>query len=63
MPHSRDGIFHSLFARFNTRYRSFIALSSVGKCPRVRTARRSLAFRLSIAFVVYVPVHGSETPR
>lgn len=42
MPHSRGGIFQSFVAWFNTRYRSFSTLSSVGKWPRVRTARRSL---------------------
>lgn len=52
MVHSLAGIFHSFAARFNTRNRSFMALSSVGKCPRVRTARRSLAFSDSMAFVV-----------
>jgi hypothetical protein len=52
MHHSRGGIFHSFAAKFNTRNRSFRALSSVGKWPLVLAARRSLAFRLSIAFVV-----------
>src|SRR5512134_2534984 len=52
MLHSRGGIFHSFAARFNTRKRSFRALSSVGKWPLVLTARRSLAFKLSMAFVV-----------
>ncbi len=52
MHHSRGGIFHSFAARFNTRKRSLSALSSVGKCPLVLTARRSLAFKLSIEFVV-----------
>src|SRR5512132_3807544 len=52
MTHSRGGIFHSFAARFNTRNRSFKALSSVGKCPLVLTARRSLAFKLSMEFVV-----------
>ena len=50
--HSRGGIFHSFAARFNTRNRSLSALSSVGKCPLVLTARRSFAFKLSMAFVV-----------
>jgi len=50
--HSRGGILHSFCARFNTRKSSFSALSSVGKCPRARTARRSFAFKDSIAFVV-----------
>ena len=36
---------------FKTRYSSFIAASSLGKCPRVRTARRSLAFSASIGLV------------
>ena len=52
IAHSREGILHSFAARCNTRYRSFRALSSVGKCPRARTARRSFAFKASIAFVV-----------
>ena len=52
MAHSRGGILHSFCARFNTRKRSFSALSSVGKWPRARTARRNLAFNDSIAFVV-----------
>jgi hypothetical protein len=52
MLHSRGGIFHSFVARFNTRNKSLRALSSVGKWPLARTARRSLAFKLSIAFVV-----------
>ena len=52
MVHSLAGIFHSFAARFNTRKSSLMALSSVGKCPRVRTARRSLAFSDSMAFVV-----------
>ena len=45
-------IFHSFSERFKTRKRSFIAASSVGKCPRARTARRSLEFSASIALVV-----------
>ena len=53
--HSLGGIFHSLAARFNTRNRGFRAAASVWKCPLARTARRSLAFRLSIAFVVIFP--------
>ena len=52
ITHSLGGIFHSLAARFNTRNNSLSALSSVGKCPLVLTARRSLAFKLSIEFVV-----------
>ncbi len=52
MVHSLGGILQSFSARFNTKYRSFIAASSCGKCPRVRTARRSLAFKLSMALVV-----------
>jgi hypothetical protein len=49
---SRGGIFHAFAAKFNTRKRSFRALSSVGKWPLVLTVRRNLAFRLSIGFVV-----------
>ena len=43
--HSRGGIFHSPATLRKTRYSSFIAASSVGKCPLVRTARRSFAFK------------------
>jgi len=38
-------------ARFNTRYSSFVAASSEGKCPLVLTARRSFEFSASMAFV------------
>ena len=50
--HSRGGIFHSPATWLKTRYSSFIAASSVGKCPLVRTARRSFAFKDSMALVV-----------
>src|SRR5512135_3414789 len=43
MHHSRAGMVHSFSARFKTRYSSFMAASSVGKCPLARTARRSFA--------------------
>jgi len=36
MAHSLGGILHSFSARFKTRNRSFMALSSFGKWPRVR---------------------------
>jgi len=49
--HSRGGRFHSAVARFNTRYSSFVAASSEGKCPLVLTARRSFEFSASMAFV------------
>ena len=52
MAHSRDGIFQAFSARFKTRNSSLVAASSVGKWPRVRTARRSLAFKASMACVV-----------
>jgi hypothetical protein len=52
MPHSFAGIFHSFSARFKTRKSSLVTLSSFGKWPLVLTARRSLAFRASMAFVV-----------
>jgi Transposase, Mutator family len=42
--HSRGGRFHSSAALLKTKYSSFIAASSFGKCPLTRTARRSLAF-------------------
>ncbi len=50
--HSRVGIFHVCAIWRKTRYSNLIAASSVGKCPLVRTARRSLAFKDSMAFVV-----------
>ena len=50
--HSRGGRFHSAVARFKTKYNSFVAASSEGKCPLVLTARRSLEFSASMAFVV-----------
>ena len=50
--HSRGGRFQSSLARFRTRYSSLVGASSLGKCPRVRTARRSFEFKASIAFVV-----------
>ena len=50
--HSRGGIFHVCATWRKTRYSSLIAASSVGKWPRVLTARRSFAFKASIAFVV-----------
>jgi hypothetical protein len=52
MVHSRAGMVHSFSARFKTRKSSFSTASSVGKWPRARTARRSFAFKASIAFVV-----------
>ena len=63
--HSRGGRFHSSAALFKTKYSSFIAASSFGKCPLARTARRSLAFSASIAFVtgmrIPVPAHPAGT--
>src|SRR5271154_5044584 len=53
MDHSRGGMIHSFSERFKTRKRSFVAASSLGKCPLALTARRSLEFSASIAFVVY----------
>ncbi len=50
--HSRGARFHCSAALLRTRYNSFIAASSPGKCPRERTARRSFELRASIAFVV-----------
>jgi len=49
--HSRGGMIHSFSERFKTRKRSFVAASSLGKCPLARTARRSLELSASIAFV------------
>ena len=53
MDHSRGGMIHSFSERFKTRKRSFVAASSLGKWPLARTARRSLEFSASMAFVVY----------
>src|SRR3954451_13633120 len=53
MHHSRASMVHSFSERFKTRNSSFRAASSVGKWPRARTARRSFAFRASMALVVY----------
>ena len=50
--HSRGGRFHSSAAWFRTRYNSFMAASSLGKWPLVRTARRSFEFNASIWLVV-----------
>ncbi|CAM5602848.1 hypothetical protein ATER59S_05513 [Aquamicrobium terrae] len=46
------GRFHSSAAWFRTRYNSFMAASSLGKWPLVRTARRSFEFNASIWLVV-----------
>jgi hypothetical protein len=50
--HSCGGIFHFPATWRKTRYNNFIAASSVGKWPLVLTARRSFAFKASMAFVV-----------
>ena len=50
--HSRGGIFHVCATWRKTRNSNLVAASSVGKCPLVRTARRSFAFKDSMAFVV-----------
>jgi hypothetical protein len=50
--HCRGSRFQSSLARFRTRYSSFVAASSFGKLPRMRTARQRLEFKASIAFVV-----------
>jgi hypothetical protein len=51
MAHSRGGMIHSFSDRFKTRKRSFVAASSLGKWPLALTARRSLEFNASMAFV------------
>src|SRR4030095_9392871 len=51
-PHSLGATFHAAAAFRKTRNKSFVAASSLGKWPRVLTARRSLALSDSIAFVV-----------
>jgi hypothetical protein len=58
--HSRGGIFHVCATLRKTRYSNLIAASSVGKCPLVRTARRSLAFKDSMAFVTGMRIAGAE---
>jgi Transposase len=50
--HSRGGRFHSAAAWFKTKYSSFVAASSEGKCPLVLMARRSFELSASMAFVV-----------
>jgi hypothetical protein len=50
--HSLAGILHASAARFKTRNTRLRAAASCGKCPRVRTARQSLACSASIALVV-----------
>ena len=63
--HSRAGRFHSAVARFKTKYSSLVAASSEGKCPLVRTARRSFELSASMAFVtgmrIPVPAHPAGT--
>jgi hypothetical protein len=49
--HSRGGIFHVCATWRKTRYSNLIAASSFGKWPLVRTARRNLAFKDSMAFI------------
>ncbi len=44
-----------------TRYRVLVAACSVGKCPLALTARRNLAFRLSIALVEHKTVRLSTS--
>ena len=63
--HSRAGRFHSAVARFKTKYSSLVAASSEGKCPLVRTARRSFELSASMAFAtgmrITVPAHPAGT--
>jgi len=59
MPHSLGSIFQSRSGETQDQeqelHRRLVdgAASSTGKWPRVRTARRSLASRASMAFVVH----------
>ena len=62
MIHSRGPIFHSFSDRFKTRKSSFIAASSLGKCPRARTALRSLELSASMAFVTGTRIDGASVP-
>lgn len=50
--HLRGGRFHSGASLLRTRYISFMAASSLGKCQRERTARQSIEFKASIALAV-----------
>src|SRR5580692_8408980 len=43
--HSRGGRFHSAAALFKTKYSSFVAASSEGKCPLVLTAGAQLGVK------------------
>ena len=49
-------------ALLRTRYSNLMAASSFGKWPRVRTARRSLAFSASIAFVTGMKLPAPKSP-
>lgn len=60
--HSRGARFHSSAAWLRTRYSSFIAASSPGKCPLVRTARRSLELSASMALVTGMRIGGADVP-
>jgi hypothetical protein len=53
LAQSRGGIFHSCTTWRKSRKMSVVVVSSLGKMPGARTARRSLAFNASIAFVVW----------
>ena len=56
------GIFHSCPTWRKTRKMSFVTASSLGKWPLARTARQSLAFNASIAFVTGMREAGAEDP-
>lgn len=47
--------FHSSAAWFSTRYSSFMATSSLGKCPRVRTAQLGVQRLYGVRGVVDPP--------
>ena len=50
--HEIGGLFQRFWTFCSTSHKSFVADSSLGKCPRTRTAFRTWLFRLSIALVV-----------
>ena len=52
LEHSRGDRLQSCAAWLSTRCSNFIAASSFGKWPRVRTARRSFEFKASMELVV-----------
>ena len=57
--HSRTERFHSVDVALSARWINFAAASSLGKWPRVRTARRIFEFKASMEFVVQISLRNS----